>query len=127
MIPFRPSGLAALLLLCAALLAGPTTLLAAEPSPAELRKIEALIAHIERLEEARFVRNGTAYDARTAGYFLRRKWESRRSRVTSAEDFIAQVASGSSTTGAPYLIRFPDGREVPCGDYLRAELRRLGP
>jgi hypothetical protein len=47
--------------------------------------------------------------------------------VKSAEDFLLHVASASSTTGRPYPIRFRDGREVPCGDYLRAELQRLAP
>jgi len=58
-----------------------------------------------------------------------RFWRSGRTPdlVKSAEDFLLHVASRSSTSGQPYLIRFPDGREVPCGDYLRAELQRLAP
>jgi hypothetical protein len=117
----------ALLSVYALTLAAPAAAVAQELPPGERQAIDQLIAQIEGLTEAQFVRNGRAYDAKTAAHFLRRKWDTRRDRVNSAEDFIAEVASGSSTTGRPYLIRFPDGREVRCGDYLRAELRRLRP
>ena len=113
------------LLLVLALSLAPT--LAAEIGAAERVRIEQLIQSIERLADARFIRNGRAHDAATAGNFLRRKWESRKDRVNTTEDFIVHVASVSSTTGAPYLIRFADGREVPCGVYLRSELQRLAP
>jgi len=119
------SGIMLPLLLMLAASLGPT--FAAEIPAAEEARIEQLIQSIERLADARFIRNGRAHDAATAGTFLRRKWESRQHLVRSAEDFIAQVASGSSTTGQPYLIRFADGREVPCGVYLRSELQRLAP
>ena len=71
------------------------------------------------------MRNGKAYDASTAAKFLRGKWNSRKSEIASAEDFIAKVASVSSTTGKPYLIRFEDGREVPSAEFFRAELAKL--
>jgi len=35
------------------------------------------------------------------------------------------VASTSSTTGRPYLIRFKDGNEIKSGDYLLLELEKL--
>jgi len=119
------SGIMLPLLLMLAASLGPT--FAAEIPAAEEARIEQLIQSIERLADARFIRNGRAHDAATAGYFLRRKWDSRRHLVRSAEDFITQVASGSSTTSQPYLIRFADGREVECGVYLRSELQRLAP
>lgn len=118
----RPPGLL-LLLLGGLALACPA---GAEHLPAaERAKIEALIGRVEGLHEATFVRNGRAYEAATAAVFLRRKWAARTSRVTDAEGFIAEVATASSTTGRPYLIRLPDGREIPCGEYLRAELDQL--
>ena len=92
---------------------------------AERLAIEALIASVARLGDASFVRNGQSYGASNAARFLREKWKSRESEVKSAEDFIDRVASFSSTTMKPYLIRFADGREVPSADYLRAELARL--
>ena len=46
-------------------------------------------------------------------------------QIRTADDFIAKVASKSSTTGRPYLVRFSDGREVPTADFFRAELAKL--
>jgi hypothetical protein len=40
-------------------------------------------------------------------------------------DFIEKVASVSSTSGKPYVIRFKDSHEVKCGDYLKEELKKL--
>ena len=63
--------------------------------------------------------------AAAAAEFLRRKWRHREADVGSADDFIEKVASFSSTTGQPYLIRFSDGRETPCSIFLRTELSGL--
>jgi hypothetical protein len=92
--------------------------------PGDRQKIEGLIKHIEGLKDAKFVRNDTEYDAKTAATFLRRKWQ-RDSSVKTAADFVDKVASVSSTSGKPYLIRFKDGKETKSGDYLRAELKKL--
>jgi hypothetical protein len=98
---------------------------AGELPPDEAARIEALIAAVEHLSDAAFIRNGQAYGSAVAAEFLRRKWQAQTARVGSAEDFIAVVASFSTTTGRPYLIRFKDGRESPCSDFLRSELAKL--
>ncbi len=98
---------------------------AAELPASEQRKIEALIQHVETLTEAVFIRNNQAYAAKTAAQFLRGKWHATLDDITTAQQFIAKVASVSSTTGQPYRIRFPDGHEVRSGDYLRTVLRQL--
>jgi hypothetical protein len=94
-------------------------------SPAEEKQVEALIATIERKTDATFIRNGRSFGAAAAAEFLRRKWRHREADVGSADDFIEKVASFSSTTGQPYLIRFSDGRETPCSIFLRTELSDL--
>ena len=107
-------------------LAGARSGLAADATvDAEQRTIEALIASVAQLSDATFLRNGKSYAASSAAQFLREKWRSRQSEVRSAEEFIDRVASFSSTTSKPYLIRFADGREVPSAEYLRAELAKL--
>jgi hypothetical protein len=95
----------------------PQALNAERISPNETKQIEALIAS--------FIRNGRVYNSATAAEFLRRKWRQQEDRILSAEDFIEKIASFSSTTGRPYLIRFGDGREIPCADALRGELHKL--
>lgn len=90
---------------------------------AEKGKIEALIHQVEVLQGAKFIRNGKSYDSADAAKFLRGKWDSKAKEIETAEDFIQKVASVSSTSGQPYLIRFADGHEVKCGDYLKELLK----
>jgi len=92
--------------------------------PTEQEKIEALIKTVEGLPDAVFVRNGSDYDAKTAGKFLRGKWD-KTPDAKMATDFIDKGASVSSTTGKPYTIRFKDGKEVKSGEYLRAQLEKM--
>jgi hypothetical protein len=110
------------LLVC---MAAPFSLRAAEKPLSEKEKIEALITHIENLQDATFVRNGSSYNAKTAGRFLRGKWDSKDKEIHTATDFIEKAASISSTSGKPYIIRFKDGHEANCGDFLREELKKL--
>lgn len=106
---------------------GPLLLGAAEKPLTEKEKIEALIKHVEGLKDATFIRNDRDYNAKTAAQFLRRKWDANEKQIKTAADFIDKAASVSSTTGKPYMIRFKDGREVKCGDYLKDELKKLDP
>jgi membrane-bound lytic murein transglycosylase len=91
----------------------------------ERQRIEALIGAVERRADVTFIRNGRSYRAATAAQFLRGKWRDREADVCSADDFIAKVASFSSTTGNPYLVRLRDGREVPAAEFFRAQLAQL--
>jgi hypothetical protein len=87
--------------------------------------IEALITKLETLTGTQFVRNGKAYSPATAGKFLRGKWKDRVDEVRSADDFIEKVATRSSTTGRPYLVRYSDKREITTAEFLRAQLERM--
>lgn len=98
---------------------------AADKPVSEKDKIEALIKHLDTLKDATFIRNGSEYDSKAAAKFLRGKWESRRKEIKTATDFIEKAASISSTSGKPYSIRLKNGRETKCGDYLKAELKKL--
>lgn len=97
----------------------------AAPSAAEQARIERLIAYVEAQATIRFVRNGSAYSSKDAAKFLRRKYEKMGEHVTTAQQFIDQIASKSSTTGEAYLIRFSDGRQVPAARFLGDELKRM--
>ncbi len=112
---------------------GPALFLAVALGPAqaqerpttEKQKIEALIKHVAEMKGAKFVRNDKEYDAKTAARFLRGKWEAKEAEIKTAKDFIEKVASVSSTTGKPYLIRPKGGKEMKFGEYLLAELKQL--
>lgn len=88
----------------------------------ETQEINYLITSIETLGNAQFVRNGTAYDSKTAADHLRLKLRNAGSRIRTAEDFIRYCASVSSVTGTPYQIRFSDGRVITSEVFLRQKL-----
>jgi Family of unknown function (DUF5329) len=96
----------------------------AEPAPAEMQRIESLLTMVAKTKDARFVRNGSDYSGGDAADFLRGKLRAMGKDVDTAEVFIDRIATKSSTTGRPYRVRFVDGREVNCADFLRAELAR---
>ena len=110
-------GVFILLILCAALRAR-----AADIPALETEKIDYLIASIESIGTAQFIRNDTAYDSKSAAGHLRLKLRNAGSHVKSAADFIRYCASVSSMTGRPYWIRFSDGRQVTAEAYLREKL-----
>ena len=118
--PLVISNLSLLILL--ALFAG--SLRAAEPATGDAR-IEALISRVEVMKDVKFIRNGTAYDPGNAAKFLRGKWQARKKEIRKPAEFIEKVATRSSTTGKPYLIRSKDGSEKPCGPYLTEELKQI--
>jgi len=91
----------------------------------EKKKIESLLSGVEQMTDAVFIRNGKNYRAPVAAEFLRRKWESHRSEIRSAADFIDKVASFSSTTGKPYRIRWRDGKEKSSAEFFRIQLSLL--
>jgi hypothetical protein len=91
----------------------------------EPAKIEALIQSVAELRDARFVRNGTEYEAPAAADHLRTKLRNAGSRVKTADDFIRLCGSASSMTGKPYEIRWADGRVTTSEAFLRARLAEL--
>lgn len=91
----------------------------------ERSKIEYLINSVAELHDAVFIRNGTVYDSMQAADHLRLKLRNAGSRVRTAEDFIAYCATGSSTSGEKYRIRFADGRIVDTSVFLREKLAAL--
>ena len=88
----------------------------------EAAKIQYLIASVEALEGATFIRNGSKYDARSASNHLRLKLKNAGDRVTTAEDFIKYCGSKSSMTGVPYLIKLADGTTVKAEIFFRKKL-----
>jgi hypothetical protein len=96
--------------------------LAAKRPAAEQKKIDWLLEQVAR-SNATFIRNGTAYDAEKAVSHLKFKLFMAGARVQTVKDFVEGVASSSSETGKPYLIR-PRGAAapIPMHDWLMARL-----
>lgn len=103
---------------------------AAQSAPAatpltEAQKIDRLIASVEALEEAKFIRNGSEHSPAEAARHLREKRDHAGDKLTTADEFIEQIGSRSSLSGEEYTIRFADGRAVKAGEFLHEELRKL--
>ena len=98
---------------------------AADKPLTESDKIEALIKRMEDLKDATFIRNGSDHNSKQAARFLRGKWKAQGKEIKTAAEFIDKIASVSSTSGKPYLIRFKDTGEIKAADYLKAELKKL--
>jgi len=103
-------------------------LLVPRPGTAEGSEREAIEALLRAVDESGLVwiRNGSEHDAHAAAEHLRTKWQAAGARVQTAEDFIEGIASRSSMSGRPYLVRLPDGSTEPAADWLRARLAERG-
>jgi len=80
-------------------------------APTEKEKIEALLKAVEQMTDAKFVRNGTAYEGKAAADHMRRKWKKVEKDVQTARDFIRLAGTKSYESGEVYKVRFKDGRE----------------
>lgn len=109
------------LLLAAVLLAFPAPAFAT-PSADEDAAIVHLIGFV-RDSGLQFIRNGDAHDPAEAADHLSMKYNKVKKRLSTAEEFIDNVASKSSLSGKPYFIRQKDGAETPVAEWLHAELK----
>jgi hypothetical protein len=114
-------------LLIALAWAAGTQLALAAPAPAATRaEIDALLAKLQA-SACTFLRNGTWHDAQEAQAHLRRKLKylEDRNAVQSTEQFIELAASGSSTSGKPYLVKCGGAAPVESRRWLSSELKVL--
>jgi hypothetical protein len=89
----------------------------------EKKKIDFLISSVENLKGAIFIRNGSEYDGKKAAEHLRMKLQNVLV-VQTADDFIRLIASKSSITGKPYMIRLSDGKTIKSEEYFREKLKK---
>jgi uncharacterized protein DUF5329 len=120
----RAIGTGAVILL--AMLLVQTALVGAAHAKAmsEQEKIDALIQIVESRNDLQFIRLGEAHSGSEAARVLRTKLFYAGSRVKTADEFIDHIAS-ATLSGSTYYVRFPDGKQVPSGEFLRAELKRI--
>src|SRR5258708_39154971 len=78
----------------------------------DAEKIDALIRAVEARKELHFIRLDVAHSAGEAAGLLRIKLAFAGSRVKTVDEFIDYVATASSTTGKPYFVRYPSGRQA---------------
>lgn len=90
----------------------------------EQEKIDALIQVVESRGDLKFIRLGEAHSGPEAARVLRTKLFYAGSRVKTADQFIEHIAS-ATVSGSTYYVRFPDGKQIPSAQFLRAELKRI--
>ena len=86
--------------------------------------IELLLAEVES-SGVTFIRNGKEHQPKQAASHLRRKWKYAGSKIETAEQFIDEAATRSSTTGKPYLIKLKDGSTIEAADWLYQRLKDI--
>lgn len=94
---------------------------------AEQKKIDYLIAAIEALDGATFIRNGSEYSAAKAADHLRLKLRNAGERIQTAEQFIDELGTKSSMSGEKYRIRLKDGRLLDSAQVFREKLAQYQP
>lgn len=70
-----------------------------------------------------FIRNGKTHTSEDAEAHLRMKYRRGRRYVSTTEQFIERLASGSSISKRPYLVICGDAEPVPTGQWLFERLR----
>ena len=114
----RPAmtGLLAALLV---LLLEPVSSLGAEPADAEIQHLLQFVGESGCI----FVRNGDEYRSPEARDHMEMKYGYGKRRIKTAEAFIEHIATRSSMTRKPYMVRC-DGQELPSAQWLTEALQR---
>lgn len=81
-------------------------------------RINAMLDALGQKKDLIFVRNGDAHTCEEAVSHLRLKLGNTRNRIDTAEQFIDKVASSSSITGKPYIVRISGKSDENAQPYL---------
>lgn len=84
----------------------------------EADRIESAIKLIET-SKVTFVRNGDEHSASAAGKFMRGKLRKAGDQVKTFDQFIDNLATKSTTSGLPYMVKLESGTTVPLAQWLR--------
>ncbi|MDF3827101.1 MULTISPECIES: YfeK family protein [unclassified Pseudocitrobacter] len=86
----------------------------------EEARINAMLEALSQQKELVFVRNGDEHTCDEAVSHLKLKLGNTRNRIDTAEQFIDKVASSSSITGKPYIVKIPGKIDENAQPYLHA-------
>ncbi len=90
----------------------------------EEQKISYVINSLGRMD-AVFVRNGSEHSPAEAMQHLNMKRKKAGKQIKTCRQFIQEVASKSTVSGDPYMIKFKDGHTETAESYLLKQLQRL--
>jgi hypothetical protein len=89
---------------------------AAEPT--EKEKIDAAVQRVEK-SDLTFIRNDTEHTGKDAADHLRLKLRNAGDAIKTFDDFVDKIATKSSMSGKPYLVKMKDGTKVELAKWLR--------
>ena len=75
-------------------------------------------------EKVVFIRNGEEHSGVEARKHLQDKLGAVQG-IDTAQDFIAKIASSSSVTGEPYMVKFPNGTQIESAKWLGQKLKEI--
>ena len=96
-----------------------------KPKPlTESQKIDKLIVYIEVLRDSPvFILNGTEYAPKEAAEQLKMQRKKAGPAIKTSKDFIDKIASKSSTSDKPNVLKLRTGKTIPVQDLLNAQLK----
>ena len=111
--------------IAACLILNPETARAIRPN--EQLRIDMLIEAVDRDSTLIFIRNGSEHTAQEAASHLRLKLRRAGSRVSTAEEFIDHLATSSSFSKKPYMVKIFEGDPKPAGPFFHQLLLEVAP
>jgi len=90
----------------------------------EQEKIHSLLNSFDS-PNVTFIRNGEEHDGAWAKAHLSEKMAMTKPEVKTADDFINKVASSSSETGKPYMVKMQNGQTMESGKWLQMKLTNM--
>lgn len=91
----------------------------------QAHRIQKLIESLNKLENAKFIRNGKEHVVSEAIDHITKKWKWKQDQIKSANEFINIVGTKSSMTGKPYLIKMQSGKIIKLESWFRKELKAI--
>ncbi|MGH7178812.1 MAG: DUF5329 family protein [Tepidisphaeraceae bacterium] len=73
-----------------------------------------------------FIRNGEEVDGKRAADHLRLKLKNAGERIRTFDDFVDRVATKSSISGTPYLVKIKDGNTQELSSWIRQQDKAAG-
>jgi hypothetical protein len=93
-------------------------------SSEEVARVDKFLVALGQEKELVFIRNGREFEVTRAVNHLKRKLKSQANKLATAEEFIDHIASSSSISGKPYLIRRPGGQNEEAKPYFQELLKK---
>lgn len=94
-------------------------------SPHDKQLINQLLDQLKHRKDMKFIRKDKEYDAGTAAWYLRFKWDQNKDQVHNIQDFINLESRGGKHGEVTYYVQFADGRKETAKKVFEHAFQRL--